>query len=96
MKKKADLSGLLTESTRKRPIAVERAEPQKGKIEVQKGRVGTVPITVHHPKEVRDQLKILAIKTDTEVYDLAAQAFNMLFATHGMPEVAPTKQKSSR
>jgi hypothetical protein len=96
MKKKADLSGLLTESTRKRAIEPAHAQPSKTNHEAQKGRVGTVPITVHHPKEVRDQLKILSIKTNTDVYELAGEAFNMLFATHGMPEVAPTKQKSSR
>jgi hypothetical protein len=94
MKKKSDLSGLLSESTRKKPVEAIRVE--KTGVDSQKSRVGTVPITVHHPKEVRDQLKILSIKTGADVYELAGEAFNMLFATHGMPEVAPTKQKSSR
>lgn len=95
MKKKSDLSGLLSESTRKKPVETVPVRADKGGGS-QKGRAGTVPITVHHPEVVRDQLKMLSIKTKTDVYELAGEAFNMLFATHGMPEVAPTKQKNSR
>jgi hypothetical protein len=86
MKKKADLSLLLNESTRK-PRLSPVPKAREG------GREGTVPITVHLPKVVRDQLKLLAVQTDTEVYDLAAQAFNMLFARHRLPEIAPRKPR---
>lgn len=96
MKKKSDLSGLLSESTRKKPVETVPVRADKSSAGGQKGRAGTVPITVHHPEVVRDQLKMLSIKTKTDVYELAGEAFNMLFATHGMPEVAPTKQKNSR
>ena len=59
----------------------------------QPGRVGTKPITVHLPKNVRDQLKILAVKEDTSMQNLVAEAFNDFFAKHGMPEIVPTSRK---
>ena len=59
----------------------------------QPGRAGTKPITVHFPKIVRDQLKILAVKEDASMQDLVAEAFNDFFAKHGMPEIAPTSRK---
>jgi hypothetical protein len=46
-------------------------------------------ITVHFPKNVRDQLKILAIQQDTTLHNLIAEAFNDLFAKYGLPEIAP-------
>jgi hypothetical protein len=95
MKKKADLSELLAEagSTRKRAVqpAHAAAVPQTPQ---HKGREGTAPITVHHPREVRNQLKILAVKTERTVHDLTAEAFNDLFAKHGMPEIAPIEAKA--
>ncbi len=94
MKKKADLSELLAEtagSTRKRAVQPAHAATQQQ--QQQKGRAGTAPITLHHPKEVRNQLKILAVNTERTVHDLAAEAFNDLFAKHGMPEVAPTEAR---
>lgn len=93
MKKKADLSGLLAEtagSTRKRAVQPAHADPEQ---QQQKGREGTKPITLHYPKEVRKQLKILGVNTDRTVHDLAAEAFNDLFAKHGMPEVAPMEPR---
>lgn len=55
-------------------------------------RRGTRPITAHLPKEVRDQLKILAIEQDTTVHGLLAEAINDLFAKYGKPEIAPTSK----
>lgn len=52
-------------------------------------REGTVPITVHFPEEVRDQLKILAIEQKTTLHGITAEAFNDLFAKYGKPEIAP-------
>lgn len=92
MTKKADLSGLLAEtagSTRKRPTA---PQPRHAPTH-QTGRLGTVPITVHHPKTVRDQLKILAIKNGKTMHELIGEAFNDLFAKNGMPEIAPMEAK---
>lgn len=96
MKKKADLSGLLVEagSTRKRVVQPAHAAAPAVRETGYKGRVGTAPITVHHPKEVRNQLKILAVKTERTVHDLTAEAFNDLFAKHGMPEIAPIEAKT--
>lgn len=95
MKKKADLSGLLAEagSTRKRVVQPSHAATAPA-AQQYKGREGTAPITVHHPKEVRNQLKILAVKTERTVHDLTAEAFNDLFAKHGMPEIAPIEAKA--
>jgi hypothetical protein len=56
-----------------------------------KARAGTVPITVHFPKQVRDQLKILAVRNDTTLHNLIAEAFNDLFAKYGKPEIAPVE-----
>ncbi|MFI5109734.1 MAG: ribbon-helix-helix domain-containing protein [Terriglobales bacterium] len=54
-----------------------------------KGRGGTSPITVHFPKQVRDQLKILAVQQNKTLHALVAEAFNDLFAKYGKPEIAP-------
>lgn len=54
-----------------------------------KGRAGTAPITVHFPKQVRDQLKILAVQNGTTLHGLVAEAYNDLFAKYGKPEIAP-------
>lgn len=93
MSKKTDLAASLAEtagSTRKRPVATEAEQEKPYK---QPGRVGTRPITVHMPKEVRDQLKILAVKNDTTMHNLIAEALNDLFAKHGEPEVVPMESR---
>ena len=54
-----------------------------------KGRAATRPITVHFPKQVRDQLKIIAMQKDTTLHNLVAEAYNDLFAKYGKPEIAP-------
>ena len=52
-------------------------------------REGTAPITGHFPRQVRDQLKILAIERGGTLYNLMAEAYNDLFAKYGKPEIAP-------
>lgn len=94
MKKKADLSDLLAEAGSTRKRIVQPAHAPAVQAAGYKGRVGTAPITVHHPREVRNQLKILAVKTERTVHDLTAEAFNDLFAKHGMPEIAPIEAKT--
>ena len=92
MSNKADLATLLAEtsgSARHRKPAAERPPAPKTKAAVPTGRGGTSPITVHFPKQVRDQLKILAVQNDTTLHGLVAEAFNDLFAKHGKPEIAP-------
>ena len=94
MSNKADLATLLAEtsgSARHRKPAAEQPAVRKTKAPVSKSRGGTSPITVHFPKQVRDQLKILAVQSDTTLHNLVAEAFNDLFAKHGKPEIAPTQ-----
>jgi hypothetical protein len=57
-----------------------------------RSRSGTKPITGHFPKQVRDELKTLAIERDTTLQLLMAEAFNDLFAKYGKPEIAPTEK----
>ena len=52
-------------------------------------RAGTVPITAHLPKEVRDQLKIMAVERTMTMNALLAEALNDLFAKYGKPRIAP-------
>jgi hypothetical protein len=94
MSNKADLATLLAEtsgSARHRKPAAERSAAPKTKAPMPKARGGTSPITVHFPKQVRDQLKILAVQNDKTLHTLVAEAFNDLFAKHGKPEIAPTQ-----
>ena len=58
----------------------------------QPSRAETKPITVHYPKPVRDQLKILAVEQDTTLHSLIGESFNMLFAKYGKPEIAPSER----
>jgi hypothetical protein len=55
----------------------------------QPSRLDTVPITAHFPRQVRDQLKILAIEQGSTLHNLVAEAYNDLFAKYGKPEIAP-------
>lgn len=55
----------------------------------QPSRQGTAPITGHFPKQVRDQLKILAVEQSTTLSNLMAEAYNDLFAKYGKPEMVP-------
>ena len=57
----------------------------------QPSRKGTKPITVHHPEEVRRQLKTIAAEQGRNVDDVVAEAFNLLFAKYRRPEIAPRK-----
>lgn len=46
-------------------------------------RIGTVTLTAHVPKEIRDRLKILAVKRGKTMNDLLAEAIDDLFEKHG-------------
>jgi hypothetical protein len=52
-------------------------------------RDGTAPVTGHFPRQVRDQLKMLAIERGSTLCNLLAEAYNDLFAKYGKPEIAP-------
>jgi len=99
MSNKADLATLLAEtsgSARHRKPPAEKSAAPKTKAPMPKGRGGTSPITVHFPKQVRDQLKILAVQSDTTLHNLVAEAFNDLFAKHGKPEIAPAQAQHAQ
>jgi antitoxin-like ribbon-helix-helix protein len=90
MGKKADLAAVLADlggGTRKRPEPVQAETSYT--IRQSPSREGTKPITVHFPKDVRDQLKILAVEKSTTMHNLLAEALNDLFAKYGKPEIAP-------
>ena len=95
MSNKADLAVLLGETSgsarHRKPVAEEPAAPKvkKAKAPPQEGRGS--PITVHFPRQVRDQLKILAVQKNTTLHTLMAEALNDLFAKHGKPEIAPAQ-----
>ena len=95
MSNKPNLATLLADtggSTRHREPAVikQPAAAANATAPEAKGRAGTSPITVHFPKQVRDQLKILAVQKGTTLHGLIAEGFNDLFAKYGKPEIAPT------
>ena len=58
------------------------------KVPVPQVRPATTAITVHCDPEVREQLKRLALDQHTTMRRLICQAFNELFASHQLPEIA--------
>ena len=98
---KADLSETLVDAaggTRRKASSqsIESAKRNLGSgAAVQPSRAGTKPITVHFPKEVRNQLKILAVEQGITLQALVGESFNMLFAKYGKPEVAPTERTTT-
>ena len=93
MNTKPNLTALLAETggssrhkmamSEERPAQKARSSPRPKKKSV------TSAITVHFPKQVRDQLKILAIQKGNTLHGIVAEAFNDFFAKHGKPEIAP-------
>ena len=91
-KQTPDLANILADAGGSRRKVQAEAEPQP-EIYTQPGRAGTKPITGHFPKQVRDELKKLAIEQDTTLQNLMAEAFNDLFAKYGKPEICPVSDK---
>lgn len=95
MSNKANLEALLAETggsaRHRKPVVDEPVTQKVKKVQPppQEGRGS--PITVHFPKQVRDQLKILAVQKNTTLHTLMAEALNDLFAKHGKPEIAPAQ-----
>lgn len=96
--RKGDLSTVLIAAgggTRRKPSPRPIVDPKTKatrRAENQWSRAGTKPITVHYPKPVRDQLKILAVELDTTMHSLIGESFNMLFAKYGKPEIVPRER----
>lgn len=104
-KQKPDLAAALAEiggSIRRAPAVPFRTTPRKSEdaapknggdeakeVYQQPSRVDTAPITAHFPKQVRNQLKILAIEQGITLHNLVAEAYNDLFAKYGKAEIAP-------
>jgi len=77
-------------STRHKPVISEDAPEQKVKPSPRaKKKSVTSAITVHFPRPVRDQIKILAVQKSTTLHGIVAEALNDFFAKHGKPEIAP-------
>jgi hypothetical protein len=93
MSTKPNLTELLAEtggSSRHKAPVVEQPPVQKIRPSPKpKKKSVTSAITVHFPKQVRDQLKILAIQNGNTLHGIVAEAFNDFFAKHGKPEIAP-------
>lgn len=69
----------------------EPAAPRMRRAGVAPSRADLVAITVHAPEAVRRQLKAIAAEEGRPMEDLAAEAFNLLFAHYRRPEIAPRK-----
>jgi hypothetical protein len=102
MSNKPNLEQLLAEtggSARARKPVIQQPVPANERPAVASpapnGRAGTAPITVHFPKQVRDQLKILAVQQGKTLHGLVAEAYNDLFAKYGKPEIAPAEGAAS-
>ena len=97
MAKRPDLSTSLRNAAGSRPVsstpAAPAPAPSSSTSAVPPSRVGTVSLTVHVPPVVRDQLKRLALDHGTTLHAICGEAFNMLFASYGQPEVAPMTPK---
>ena len=89
-----DAAGGIRRKTGSQPVETAKRNLGSGAA-VQPSRARTKPITVHFPKEVRDQLKILAVKQGTTLQALVGESFNMLFAKYGNPEIAPTERTTT-
>ena len=93
MPKKPDLSTSLREAAGSRPAPAAKAGAAATSSAVPPSRVGTISLTVHVPVIVRDQLKRLALDRGTTLHAICGEAFNMLFAREGHPEIAPATPK---
>lgn len=94
MAKRPDLSTSLRNAAGSRPAApVASPVPLRSSSPVPPSRSGMVSLTIHVPPMVRNQLKRLALDQDTTLHAICGEAFNMLFASHGQPEIAPTASR---
>jgi outer membrane biosynthesis protein TonB len=93
MSTKPNLTALLAETggsaRHKTDVPEEPRAPKSKPSPKPKKKSATSAITVHFPKQVRDQLKILAIQNGNTLHGIVAEAFNDFFAKHGKAEIAP-------
>ncbi len=98
MPKRPDLSTSLRNAAGSRPAPATSATSSgptltRSSSVLPPSRVGTVSLTVHVPPIVRDELKRLALDRGTTLHAICGEAFNMLFAREGKPEIAPAAPK---
>ena len=95
MAKRPDLSTSLRNAagSRAAPVVAPTVAAARSSSAVPPSRVGTVSLTVHVPAIVRDELKRLALDRGTTLHAICGEAFNMLFAREGKPEIAPASPK---
>ena len=93
MPKRPDLSTSLRKAAGSRPTPAPAPANGRASSAVPPSRVGTVSLTVHVPEIVRGQLKQLALDRRTTLHAICGEAFNMLFAREGQPEIAPVTPK---
>ncbi len=96
MAKRPDLSTSLRNAAGSRAaptVAPPTVAVARSAAAVPPSRVGTVSLTVHVPAIVRDELKRLALDRGTTLHAICGEAFNMLFAREGKPEIATASPK---
>ena len=73
------------------PETPRRASPAKAP-----SRAGRVNVSAYFPPEVKSSLRLVQAQRGGTVQDLLAEALNLLFAKHNVPQAAPTEQDSAR
>ena len=53
-------------------------------------------VSAYFPPEVKSSLRLVQAQRGGTVQDLLAEALNLLFAKHNVPQAAPTEQDSAR
>ena len=67
------------------------APPPRSRRPASSQPAGTSPIYSAFPKQVRNQLKIMAVE-QIPMHNLVAEALNDLFAKYGKPEIVPRSE----
>lgn len=71
------------------PAAVE----SKPNAEPPPHRAGKEAMTVFYPIGLRTEIKIAAAREGRDITDVVAEAMNLWFASRGLPEIMPTKER---
>lgn len=87
---KTDLSAALKGAIEEAPTQPITKEPTTNseKQSVQANRKGTVAITLHTSREVRQQLKQIALDHQVTAQELHTEAMNLLFEKYNKPPIA--------
>lgn len=80
-------------ATLEKPVETGTVQSAATSKSVQPGRIGKVHVSGHFPPEVRKQLKAIALEEDKTTQQLLGEGLNLLFASYGRPEIAPTEKE---